>query len=76
MQTEERLLRSIIPRFLTVSKSLTKGDPEDDKDAVDRPVCLLLSCCISVSLGFCLDRAKPDLMMDFKGVLLKSQLHL
>ena len=30
--------------------------------------CLLLSCGLSVSLGFFLERTKPDLMLDFKGV--------
>jgi hypothetical protein len=35
--------------------------------------CLLLSCGLSVSLGFFLERAKPDLMMDFKGVYYEAR---
>ncbi|MGA2888065.1 MAG: glycosyltransferase family 87 protein [Terracidiphilus sp.] len=31
-------------------------------------VCLLLSCGVSVSLGFFLERAAPDFMMDFRSV--------
>jgi hypothetical protein len=36
-------------------------------------LCLLLSCGVSVSLGFFLERAKPDLMMDFKGVFFDAR---
>ncbi|MGA3010696.1 MAG: glycosyltransferase family 87 protein [Terracidiphilus sp.] len=36
-------------------------------------LCLLLSCGVSVSLGFFLERAKPDLMMDFKGVYFQAR---
>jgi hypothetical protein len=35
--------------------------------------CLLLSCGISVLLGFFLERNRPDLMMDFKGVYFEAR---
>ncbi|MFY9856014.1 MAG: glycosyltransferase family 87 protein [Terracidiphilus sp.] len=35
--------------------------------------CLLLSCGLSVSLGFFLERTKPDLMLDFKGVFFDAK---
>ncbi len=36
-------------------------------------VCFVLSCGISVFLGFYLERNKPDLMLDFKGVYYEAR---
>lgn len=36
-------------------------------------LCLLLSCGLSVSLGFFLERARPDFMLDFKGVFFDAR---